>query len=71
MRDATYKSSYSRHEQTALHHTFDRAHNGQVVTPAIAVVVSGVRHDVEWILSLIDERFPNMRPRGRYEAPAN
>ncbi len=37
------------------------------VSPAMAAGVSDTLHDMEWIVSLIDERAPKPGPRGSYK----
>ena len=49
-----------------LYYNFCRIHTTLKITPAMAAGVTDTLHDMEWIVSLIDERAPKSGRRGPY-----
>ena len=49
-----------------LHYNFVRIHKTLRMSPAMAVGIDTVLHDMEWIVDLIDARAPKPGPRGSY-----
>ena len=49
-----------------VHYNFCRIHKSLRVTPAMQAGLSDTTHDMEWIVSLIDEMYP-LKKRGHYK----
>ena len=49
------------------HDNFVRMHKTLRMSPAIVAGVSNTRHDMEWIVGLIDARAPAPKKRGPYK----
>ncbi len=50
-----------------LYYNFCRIHQSVRMTPAMAAGIDLVLHDVDWIVELVEQAFPEPGPRGRYK----
>jgi IS1 family transposase len=53
-----------------VHYNFCRMHKSLRMSPAMAAGVTETLRDMEWVVSLIDARAPNLGPRGPYKKRA-